>query len=380
MDTAWVVLGILAGLALGVALLFGVVVTLGFSGEAHRHRATRLHAALLRGTLFVAIVPVPLSLWVGWRYVFSERGLEGVPLTWGLPMAASVGCAAVAALFFFAGEWLAGRESEKRLEAERRALAALRAAVVQGAREKACLLVASDPRATADDMRRCREHVDSLSEPTRRWSELSRFLGDSGFRSWNPWQVGLSPVWDWNRSVVVVRHEQAWFLQVFYETWLARPDALQSSDELEQLSACLRTSTRRHGWSVSAVEVLMSQVLPELLWKLEARGDLSQSEALARVREQLAAFRTRSAEEEGPPPPSVTEVPEGTIGLAEIRADGVLRLWLRSTPDAGAFGDVYLEYQPFEAEHRQWMGHLGSMTQGVVKPVPPMKVPRSLAA
>ncbi|MFY2561356.1 hypothetical protein ACN469_27395 [Corallococcus terminator] len=376
MDTVWVVLGVLVGLALGIALLFGVVVTLGFSGEAHRHRVTRLHAALQRGTLLVALMPVPLALWVGWRYFFSGRGLEGLPLTWGLPIAGSVGCAAVAALFFFAGEWLASRESEKRFEAERRALVALRVEVVQGARQKACLLVASDPEATADDMRRCREYVDSLSEPTARWSELSRFLADFGFKTWNLRQVGLSPVWDWNRSIVVVRHEQAWFLRAFYETWLARPDALQSSDELERLSACLRMSTHRSGWSAPALDVFTSQVLPELVRRLEELAPSvpsSSGEALARVREELASLRTRLDEDVVPQPPSIGAVSEGTIGLAELRAESVLRLWLRSTPDAGAFGDVYLEYQPYEAELRQWLGHLGSMTQGVVKPVPPMK-------
>jgi|GEM_PF-1660874 len=376
MDTAWVVLGMLVGLGLGIALLFGVVVTLGFSGEAHRHRITRLHAALQRGTLLVALVPVPLALWVGWRHFFSGRGLEGVPLTWGLPIAGSVGCAAVAALFFFAGEWLAGRESEKRFEAERRALVALRAEVIQGARQKACLLVASDPEATADDMRRCREYIDSLAEPTARWRELSRFLADFGFKTWNLRQVGLSPVWDWNRSVVVIRHEQAWFLRTFYEAWLARPDVLQSSDELERLRACMQMSTHRSGWSPEAHEVLSSQVLPELVRRLEELAPnvpSASGEALTRVKEELALLRTRLDEDVVPPTPAIGAVPEGTIGLAELRAESVLRLWLRSTPDAGAFGDVYLEYQAYETELRQWLGHLGSITQGVVKPVPPMK-------
>lgn len=381
--TAWVVLGTLVGLALGIALLFGVVVTLGFSGEAHRHRITRLHAALQRGTLLVALVPVPLALWVGWRHFFSGRGLEGVPLSWGLPVAGSVGCAAVSALFFFAGEWLAGRESEKRFEEERRALVALRAEVIQGARQKACLLVASDPEATADDMRRCREYVDSLSEPAERWRELSRFLADFGFKTWNLEQVGLSPVWDWNRSVVAVRYEQAWFLRAFYETWLARPDALQSSDELERLSACLRMSTRRSGWSADAHKVLSSQVLPELVRRLEEQAasvPSSAREALKRVGEELAMLRTRLDEDIVPPAPSVGSVPEGTIGLAELRTGSVLRLWLRSTPDTGAFGDVYLEYQSYEAELRPWLGHLGPISQGGVKPVPPMKRARASRA
>ncbi|MCP3140858.1 hypothetical protein [Pyxidicoccus xibeiensis] len=375
MGAVLAVLSSLVALVLSVVLLHYAFIMQGFAGESYRHGMSPAHQALNVLGMFLAALPLFVTLWVSWRRFFSDRALEGIPLGLGLPWAAFVVCAGACYLSFSAGE---GFTSRAREAATQRARAALRAEVENGAEYKACELVLLDPAATPEDMRRCRALIESLPTPQARWSEFRNFLSQtSDFRSWNPKQLGLAPAWDWNRSLVAVRHDQEWFLRAFYEAWLARPAALQSAEELANLRRLLQGSTRHSGWTPAAVDVLRSQVVPELARHLDSnleryRGDATAELHLEWVREELETLRTKPAEGGGPPPPKAGAVPEGTIGLAQLGDDETLRLWLRGTPSTGAFGDVYLEYRHYDEPYRKWLSFLGSLPPGEVRPVPPM--------
>jgi hypothetical protein len=371
MSTLFGLLCTVVALGLSVALLGFALVTLGFSGESYRSGMSGLHIAFNTVAVLLALAPLVLSVWVAWRRFISSQPWEAVPLGWGLPFAAlavgAVGCF----LAFLGGEWVASLQSEKRRAQER---AALRAEVEGGAVEKSCDLVLLDPRATPEDMRRCRARIEALTAPDARWAELKKFLGpNSGFRTWNPKQLGLAPKWDWNRDVVAIRHEQEWFLPMFFEAWLSRPEAFGSEKDLEQLFGLLRSSSREDGWTPAAVDALRVQVLPEIARRFEAQqavpGDAS---VMKWMKEAITTLQQTPGDEGEPVPPSPADLPEDAIGLARIGDDGELRLWLRATPSTGAFGDVYLRYPPYDEHFRHWKRHLGSMEPGEVRAVEPL--------
>ncbi|MFP2911396.1 hypothetical protein ACLESD_41500 [Pyxidicoccus sp. 3LFB2] len=370
MNAVLAVLSFLVALGLSLALLAFAVVTLGFSGESHRSGMTPLHVALNIVALVIAFAPLVITLWVAWRRFVSSRPWDDVPLGTGLPLVACAVCAGATFLSFLAGEWVASLDSNRKRAQE---LAALRAEVEGGAQEKACDLVLLDPMATPADMQRCRARIESLSDPRARWAELRKFRHDiSGFNGWTPMKVGLAPEWDWNREVVAVRHDQEWFIRAFYETWLAQPAAFQSPEELQHLQGCLRVSTRGHGWTPAALDVLRSQVLPELVGRLESPQDPPRDPHVEGRIQELIKSLQESPGGGGPPTPRLDAVPEGTIGLAKLDDEGNLHLWLRATPTTGAFGDVYFTYDPSDEHLRHWKGHLGSMEPGEVRPVEPL--------
>jgi hypothetical protein len=126
--------------------------------------------------------------------------------------------------------WAYSWASEKRRAEER---SALRAQVEAGERDKACELVVKDPRRTRADMQCCREALESLGSPDARWRELEKFLTAGGhFESFNPKELGFTPTWDFNKSLVVVRHDQEWFL-------LARPETFSTPEGLLRLGGGL---------------------------------------------------------------------------------------------------------------------------------------------
>jgi hypothetical protein len=358
-------------LGLSVALLGFALVTLGFSGESYRSGMSSLHIAFNTVAVLFALAPFVLTLWVSWRRFISSNPWEAVPLGWGLPFVALVTCAVACFLAFLGGEWVASLQSEKRRAQER---AALRAEVEGGAQEKVCDLVLLDPMATPEDMRRCRARLESLTAPGARWAELTKFLGsNTGFKTWNPKQLGLAPKWDWNRSLVAVRHDQAWFLPMFFETWLARPEAFQSEKDLDQLNGLLRSSQREDGWAPAAVDALRARVLPEIVRRFEAQQAVPQDvHVMDWLRKALSELQQTPGDAGEPTPPTPAGTPPDAIGLARIGDDGDLRLWLRTTPSAGAFGDVFLRYSPSNEHFRHWKRHLGSMEPGEVRPVEPL--------
>ncbi|NBD12307.1 MULTISPECIES: hypothetical protein [Corallococcus] len=374
MGTFLAVVGLGVELVLAVALMGATFVALAFSGEAYRRGITLAHRAMNALSAVIAIVPLLLTLWVIWRRFFSSRPWGEVPLGLGLPLAVGLPCAAAVFLALLGGEALAGRAFESRRRKERRGL---RAEVERGAVEKSCDLVVTDPAATPEDLRRCRTRIESLASPEARWREFLKFVdGRTGFRTWNPEELGLAPSWDWNRSVAVVRHEQEWFLPAFYETWLARSDAFLSEADLERLLGCLNRSRRSTGWSAAAIERLRPQLLPEIARRLDARQGLSGTGALWRdsAREVLAALQRTPEEGGGPPVPASPGTPApDAIGLARLGEDGSLHLWLRATPTTGTVGDVYFNVFPHEKEFSQWMKHIGPLPPGEVRGVSPLR-------
>jgi hypothetical protein len=70
-----------------------------------------------------------------------------------------------------------------------------------------------------------------------------------------------------------------------------------------------------------------------------------------------------------PPPPPASQ--PAAIGVATMRPDGTLVLDLRATGPGGALGDARLVYPPGHAQYQTILQHLGGMTPGQQKPVPP---------
>ncbi|NMO19050.1 hypothetical protein HPC49_37355 [Pyxidicoccus fallax] len=368
MSAVLAVLCLLVTLALSLAVLGFALTTLGFTSEAYHRGMTTLHIVITVVAVLVAATPLFVTVWAGWRRFFSSRPWEDVPLGLGLPLLAPVVCAGLSLLAFHLGERVASHQSQQRRAEE---LAALRAEVDGGALEKSCDIILTDPRATPEDMRRCRTRIESLSDPKKRWAELQRFLDiHSGFQTWTPMKVGLAPKWDWNRSVVVVRHDQEWFIRTFYETWLAQPEAFDSEKELTRLNGCLRDTDRWTGWTPSALAVFRAQVLPAIVQRVEAQRERHQELLVwPWLQKALAEHQAPPKKKEVPPVPKLDAVPERSIGLARFDADGTLHLWLRATPETGAFGDVYLTYTPSDEHYGPWKSHLDSTEPGKVQPV-----------
>lgn len=191
--------------------------------------------------------------------------------------------------------------------------------------------------------------------------------------------MGLSLRWDPITELVVVRHDQEWFLRTFYETWLAQPNAFHSREDLERLQACLRHTKRSSGWTLAALEGLRPHVLPELLRRLETRpGGYRQDEEAPRdaSRKMIATLLETPEEGGGPAVPVLPDAPApDAIGVAQVGEDDTLHLWMRATATQGNFGDVYFHFAHGDAEYHAWMTVLGPLQKGQVRGVPPFKRP-----
>lgn len=124
------------------------------------------------------------------------------------------------------GEWAVGQQFDARRKSER---AALRAQVEGGAREKACDLVASDPTASATDMRRCRDRIESLTTLDARWGELSKLQGPMGdFKTHHRERPAGARVRDWHGLLPGGTTTCAWFQDGSGEG-LCRPACVNST-------------------------------------------------------------------------------------------------------------------------------------------------------
>ncbi|MBN8227777.1 hypothetical protein JYK02_09670 [Corallococcus macrosporus] len=365
---------LLVELALGVALLVGTFFTLAFSSESYRHTATPLHHALNGLAFVLAVLPLLLTCWVGWRRFLSDRPWDAVPLGMGLPLVALVACAVSAYLSMMGGAWVTSRHREQQEVAAR---LALRAEVEGGAVHKACDLVAADPRASAGDMRRCREFIESRPDTEARWAELTKFTDSRGlFQTWHLAQVGLAPDWAWGAVVPVIRHDQEWFLRTFYETWMARTPDLPTLDDLGRLQQALQTSTRYLGWDARAVETLRTQVLPTLSARLEAQEPRLRAQpgmdpwVLDAIRDRLQSLQTKPDEGVEPLPPLPGTPAPGDIGVARMDDTGALDLWLRASPTSGTIGDVYVRRASYDDGYEKWLKFLSPLRPGELKFIP----------
>jgi hypothetical protein len=370
------VLALAAELVACLAVLAFAAVTLGFQGEAYRRGLDPLQAALTWLAVLLALAPLLVTLWVAWRRLFSSQPWADVPLGLGLPVVALLAGSVLALLAFQGGELAHSRASEKQRAEERRAL---RAQVEAGDRGKACELVVKDPRCTRADMQRCREVLESLDSPDARWRELKKFLTDGDyFESFNPKELGFTPTWDF-KSLVVVRHDQEWFLRTFYAALLARPETFSTPEGLRRLGGVLGSSRRDQGWTHAAGKVLRAELLPEVTRRLaeaQPRGSQELQNAFEEATNQLTRLRTPPEDEEPPVPTLAQPAPRESIGLARLESEnGRLHLWLRATPTEGEFGDVYLGFDThpsYGKEGQALLDHLGGLAPGEVKPVPPL--------
>jgi hypothetical protein len=379
MSILFAVLVLAAELAACLAVLAYAAVTLGFQGESYRRGLDPFQAALTWLAVLLALAPLLVTVWVAWRRLFSSRPWEDVPLGLGLPAVALLAGAVLALLAFQGGELAHAWASEKQRAEERRVL---RAQVEAGERGKACELVVKDPRCTRADMQRCREVLESLGSPDARWHELEKFLtAGGGFERFNPKELGFTPAWDFNHHLVVVRHDQEWFLRTFYTALLARPETFTTLEGLQRLRDVLRSSRRDWGWTHAAGKVLRAELLPEVTRRFaEAQARLRGSEelrgAFTSTADALARMQEPPRDEEPPVPTLAQPAPRESIGLARLESeDGRLHLWLRATPTEGEFGDVYLGFDThpsYGKDGRAILRHLGGLAPGEVKPVPPL--------
>jgi hypothetical protein len=60
-----------------------------------------------------------------------------------------------------------------------------------------------------------------------------------------------------------------------------------------------------------------------------------------------------------------------SIGVAQMRDDGTIVLYLRATGPGGVVGTALLEYPPAHPKYQEVLRHLGGMKPGEVKNVPP---------
>lgn len=76
------------------------------------------------------------------------------------------------------------------------------------------------------------------------------------------------------------------------------------------------------------------------------------------------------------------ESPEGqmqSIGAATMKDDGTIVLQLRAESADGAVGDALITYAPSHAKYASVLKHLGGLTPGQSKPVPPWPTRLSVA-
>ena len=64
-------------------------------------------------------------------------------------------------------------------------------------------------------------------------------------------------------------------------------------------------------------------------------------------------------------------VQQTPIGDAKMTNDGVIHVWLRAEPPGGGHADGFVVVKPDDAAYREWLDHLGGLTPGETKLVPP---------
>ncbi|MDJ1481327.1 hypothetical protein QNI16_12590 [Cytophagaceae bacterium YF14B1] len=98
MSNFLVILGLLAQLVLSVVALLWILAFLGFTDETKRSvSANFLGKSLVTLCVLVALFPIGLVLWVGWRYYFSSLPWQGIPLGLFLPLVATLVCSLLCA-------------------------------------------------------------------------------------------------------------------------------------------------------------------------------------------------------------------------------------------------------------------------------------------
>jgi hypothetical protein len=61
----------------------------------------------------------------------------------------------------------------------------------------------------------------------------------------------------------------------------------------------------------------------------------------------------------------------GTVGVATMESDGTIVLQLRTPSDSGPLGEALFTYPTDHPEYQSVLDHLGGLSPGEAKPVPP---------
>jgi hypothetical protein len=95
------------------------------------------------------------------------------------------------------------------------------------------------------------------------------------------------------------------------------------------------------------------------------RRDALRLTAVAAVLGAAAAARAQPGQQR----PRAEDV--ASIGVAQMRDDGTIVLYLRATGPGGTLGTALLEYPPAHPQYYEVLRHLGGLKPGEVKNVPP---------
>jgi hypothetical protein len=238
---------------------------LAFHGEGSRGHGPGLDGFCVGLAAALCAAPVIAAVWIGARRLI----LPGPAILFWLPLALTIVGAPSAAGLLELAEVRASKAAHRRTAAD---IAAIRRHLAAGDASRACELVNMDPKATPAEMAACRSRVDAAPDAAARWRELQAFVcWNRSFNSWNVQQLGLSAEWDWSKPMIptVPAADQEWFLKAFFESWLARPDALSGDEDVGSLQ-CKLDDLTKDAWSPDAVRVFAAEVLPKVRARLKA--------------------------------------------------------------------------------------------------------------
>jgi hypothetical protein len=272
---SYLILG--AQLLLSCVLLFAAFVTFAFAGESNRGRPVPASAETLHlAALLVAVSPFLLS--AGLLIVRWWLGDCIPPWAQLTPLLLGVVAAPLFVRLIGAAETETGRA---RREEQRAALEEVRASARSGSDARVCELLNLDPEAGAEEARRCFTHLERLAGPER-WRELGHFHDQGHFNVRGPSRA---------EPTVPALHQRR-FLELFFETWMARPDFLGSREDRLLCWFGLHDLLVAQDWSEEARALLRSTLLPRLRERLAGPAapavprdceDLSNAELLERL-------------------------------------------------------------------------------------------------
>ena len=98
MSTFFVILGLLAQLALAVMAFIWILAFLGFADETKQSAsATLLGKSLVTLCVLIGILPIGVTAWVSWCYFFNTGFWPSVPLGLFMPLVCIAACTVLSA-------------------------------------------------------------------------------------------------------------------------------------------------------------------------------------------------------------------------------------------------------------------------------------------
>lgn len=244
-------------------LLVPALVGLSFLSETLRRAPLVGFAHLLRtAACMFAFVPLASAIMVGVKVSATRgKGPPRVGLLW-LPVVAGAVCVPI-----FVGllHGVENQVSRARRHEEFLAIQSLRASVAGGNIERACELVASDPKVNASEMAACRRSVDGQRDLSARLKRLEGFVGDNHFKSWDSRELGQTSKYDPGRSYPAVPYEdQKWFLNSYFNGLSVQNDFLSTDSSRERFRTLVQ-DVFYLTWSSEARGEFQAQIKPKLI-------------------------------------------------------------------------------------------------------------------